>query len=94
MRWLFACIRNTDSVLRFAAFRISLVVIPMFATLEQDAPRTEWALKIDVSMPAACSSAFNHCATVQEVTDLCGLMRAKNSPFLRLSVLSSSTTES
>ena len=43
-------------------------------------------------MPAACNSAFNHHATVQEVTDLCGLMTNKYgfaSPFLRLSVLSS-----
>ena len=64
----------------------------MFAALEEDAPRTEWALKMDVSTPAACNRAFNHRATVQEVTDLCGLMRAKASfvsPFLRLSILSS-----
>ena len=42
----------------------------MFIALEEDAPRIEWALKIDVSAPAACRVAFSHLATVLDVTAL------------------------
>jgi len=40
---------------------------------------TEWALKTDVSTPAASSSNFSHLAMVLDVTALYGLMRARNS---------------
>ena len=41
--------------------------------------RTEWALKIDVSTPAASRVAFSHLATVLDVTAFSGLIIAMNS---------------
>ena len=45
---------------------IIAVEIPIEAAAEDEAPLTEWALKIDVSMPDASNSDFNHHATVLE----------------------------
>ena len=71
---------------------MSLVVIPRFAAAEDDAPRTEWAVKTVVSMPAASSTDLSHLAIVLNVTASCGLMRARNylvSPTLQGTVRSS-----
>ena len=51
---------------------MSLVVIPKFAAAEDDAPRTEWAVKTEVSMPAASSRDLSHLAIVLDVTALWG----------------------
>ena len=56
-----------------------MVVIPMFAAVEEDAPRTEWARKMAVSTPASASSDLNHLAIELEVTALCGLTNDKSS---------------
>ena len=69
---------------------MSLVVIPRFAAAEDDAPRTEWAVKTEVSMPAASSRDLSHLARVLDVTALCGLIRARNnlvSPPLQVTVI-------
>ena len=43
---------------------------------DEDTPLTEWAPKIDVSMPEASSKDLSHIATVLEDTALCGLIIA------------------
>ena len=62
-----------DSELQLAAFNISAVEIPVEAATEDEAPLTEWALKIEVSMPDASNSDFSHRATVLE--EIASLMR-------------------
>ena len=37
---------KADSELQSAALRISLVVIPKFAATEDDAPHSDWAVKL------------------------------------------------
>ena len=46
------------------------------AAEEQAALRTQWALKMLVSIPALLSTVFNHRATVDDETGLCGLIIA------------------
>ena len=55
---------------------MSEVEIPAAAAAEEEAPLTEWALNIEVSMPEASSKDFSHLATVLEDTALCGLIIA------------------
>ena len=43
---------------------------------EDDVPRTEWVLDIDVSMSAASSRDFSHLAILLDVTALYGFIRA------------------
>ena len=57
---------------------ISFVIIPKFAAVEDDAPLTEWAVKTEVSIPAAANRDFSHLAMVLGVTALYGFIRAKN----------------
>ena len=57
---------------------MSAVVIPVFAAVDTEAPRTEWALKIGVSMPAFSVMVFSHLAMVDDATAFCGLMVARN----------------
>ena len=64
---------NTVSLLQSAAFRISLVVIPVLAAAEAAALRVECALNILVSIPALSNKDFSHLARVDEHTGLCGL---------------------
>ena len=52
---------------------MSSVVTPA-AAAEALALRTEWALKISVSIPAFPSSDFSHLAMVDEHTGLCCLL--------------------
>ena len=70
---------NTVSLLQSAAFRISLVVIPVLAAAEAAALRVECALNILVSIPALSNKDFSHLARVDEHTGLCGLTTARNS---------------
>ena len=61
----------------------------MFAAFEEEAPRTEWALNMDVSTPAASKVDFSHRAMVLDATALCGLITITNnlvSSPLRISV--------
>ena len=60
---------KTDSRLQYAALR----------TLGDEIPHTEWVLKIEVSVPDAFRTSFNHWAMVLEVTTLCDLMIVTNS---------------
>ena len=55
---------------------MSEVEIPTEAAAEEEAPLTEWALNIEVSMPEASNKDFIHLATVLEDTALCGLIIA------------------
>jgi len=74
-------------VLQSAAASISFVVTPASDAAEVAAPRTEWALKMVVSIPALASTALIHLATVDDETALCGLIMAIRScvsPALRL----------
>ena len=57
---------------------MSFVVIPTFDAVDAEAPRTEWAPNMDVSIPADSRNDFSHLAMVLEVTALCGLMMAMN----------------
>ena len=59
--------------------RISDVEIPADAAAEDEAPLTECALKIDVSMPEASNKDLSHLATVLEDTAFCGLTIATSS---------------
>ena len=47
---------------------MSFVVTPILAALEDEAPLTEWALKIDVSMPDSSRRDLKQRATVLDVT--------------------------
>jgi len=58
---------------------MSDVEIPADAAAEDEAPLTECALKINVSMPEASSKDLSHLATVLEDTALCGLITATSS---------------
>ena len=58
-------------MLQSAALRISLVVTPMFAAADVAVLLTEWALKVEVSMPAASRVHFSHLAMVDEDTAPC-----------------------
>ena len=49
-----------------AAFSISAVDTPIEAAAEDEASLTEWALRIEISMPDASNSDFNHRVTVLE----------------------------
>ena len=53
--------------------------MPIVAAVEADAPRTEWAPKIDVSTPEASNTDFSHLAIVLEETGLWGFTTAINS---------------
>ena len=66
-------------MLQSAASRISLVEIPWLAAVEVEAARTEWALKIVVSIPASHIISFNHLAMVDEVMGWYGLINDMNS---------------
>ena len=57
-----------DSPLQTAALRISFVFSPAFAAVDVEAPQTEWALKMLVSMPAFHRTALTHLAMVEEAT--------------------------
>ena len=59
--------------------RISKVEIRADAAADDEAPLTECALKIDVSMPEASSKDLSHLATVLEGSALCGLKMATSS---------------
>jgi len=56
--------RKTDSEDQFAAFKMSFVVIPILAALDDEAPLTEWALKMLASMPESSSKDLSQQATV------------------------------
>ena len=56
---------KTDSEDQLAAFRISVVEIPVEAAAEDEAPLMDWALNIEVSIPDSSNSDFNHRATEQ-----------------------------
>jgi len=43
-----------------AAFRMSFVATSILAALEDEAPLTEWALKMEVSIPDNSRKDFNH----------------------------------
>lgn len=62
-----------------AAFRMSFVVTPALAALEDEAPLTEWAPKVDVSMPDSSSRDLSQRATVLDVTGRFGFMIANSS---------------
>ena len=64
----------TDSELQFAAN-------PKFSAVQDDCPLKEWAVKAEVSMPAAFNRAFSHLAMVLEVTALYGFIKAKITRF-------------
>ena len=51
---------------------MSAVVTPALATMDTEALRTEWALKIVVSMPAFPMVVFSHLAMVDDVMGLMG----------------------
>ena len=55
---------------------MSEVEIPAEAAAEEEAPLTDWALNIEVSMSEASSKDFSLLATVLEDTALCGLIVA------------------
>ena len=59
-----------DSELQPAALSISAVEIPADAAVDDEAPLTECALKVYVSIPEASSKYLNHLATVLEDTAL------------------------
>ena len=61
-------ISGTRSELQSAAFKMSVVVVPMFAAFDEDAPLTEWALNVDVSTPTASSTSFSHLVVVLDIT--------------------------
>ena len=55
---------------------MSFVATPALAALEDEALLTEWALKMEVSMPDNSSRDFSQRATVLEVTGWYGLIVA------------------
>ena len=55
------------------------MVIRTLAAMEDDAPCTEWALNIDVSIPQSWRTSFSHRVMVLEVAALWGLITVKNS---------------
>ena len=63
-------------MLQSAAFRISAIVTPALAAVDTEALRTEWALKMLVSIPYFAMMVFNQLAIVEEATALCGLIVA------------------
>ncbi|KAK4028526.1 hypothetical protein OUZ56_017935 [Daphnia magna] len=76
---------NVDAQL--AVFNIESVGTPFSAAFEAEAPRVEWAEKIDVSTPASSRTFLSHCPIVEPFTSLCGLTEPTNrfafSPCLR-----------
>ena len=56
------------ALVQLAVFKTSLREIPHEKAAEVDALLYEWALKIEVSIPARCSTSFNHLAIVEEDT--------------------------
>ena len=54
-----------------AASGVSLVVTPAPAAVEHDAPLTECALKMEMSIPASSMKHLSHLAIVQLDTGLC-----------------------
>ena len=60
---------------------MSLVVMPILDVVAAEAPFTEWAPNMDVSMPAAYNKAFSYFAVELEMTMLCCRMTAMNSLF-------------
>ena len=54
-----------------AASRMSFVVTPAPAALEHDAPLTECALKMEMSIPASSMKHLSHLAMVQLDTGPC-----------------------
>ena len=61
---------KTESLLQSALFSISLVVIPALAAVEVEAPQTEWALKMLVSILDLARMDLIHLAMVDDVTGL------------------------
>ena len=63
---------ESDSELHSAASNIWLVVIPAEAAADAEAPLTECALNVVVSIPADCNVDKIHLTMEDEVTGLCG----------------------
>jgi len=55
------------------------MVTPILAALEDEAPLTVWALKMEVSIPDNSRKGFSHRATVLEDIGRFGFMVANNS---------------
>ena len=53
---------------QLAVLKISLSETPQAKALEVESPLNEWAVKIDVSIPAKCNTVFNHLAIVDVET--------------------------
>ena len=47
--------------------------------IDEEAPLTEWALNMVISIPAAAMVSFSHLAIVEDDTGLCGLINEMNS---------------
>ena len=64
----------------------AVVVIPVAIALELEAPLTEWALRMLVSIPASLRYVFNHLAVVLLVTGSCFPIHDKKTKVFLLSV--------
>ncbi len=76
---------KTDSEFQSAALSISLVVTPATAAAEVAAPRTECALKIEVSTPDLSTVIRSHRAIVEDNIGLCGFIVPRKSLCFRCS---------